>query len=266
MMPLLSTRLFRRLPTLSDLTLASRHQFFDLELWMDDLVEQPLDAARRLSERACNTGIRFSVVHLPTRRKDGPINLHERDQFIRNDILDFYQRALDQAQSFGTRVAVLHTDARQSDGLEQLLEIATEHQIAIAFETDVNAHSRLEEFLRLFRHMEAANHGHGLCIDLSRTQVSRDELRMLQRAIRVIEVSVNRHGRAHQLPSETDNDLRATMQAGAGVPYLAYEIVSESPANHPPGDAELAMMMRRISAWHRRDDGRTRFEGPIVPF
>ena len=266
MTPLLSTRLFRRLPRLNDLALARRHNFDDLQLWMDDLGEHPEEAARTLSERACSLGIRFSCVHLPTQRGGQPINLHVEDRFLRNDIIDFYQRALDVAQSFGSKVAVLHADARQSDGLAQLLEQSNEHQIAIAFETDVSAHSRLEEFLRLFRHFEAAGHGHGLCLDLSRTQVSLDELRLLQRAIRVIEVSAARHGRPHEIPSEHDNDLRACVQAGAGVPYIAYEVVPAAPENHPPGEAELSMMMRRISAWHRRDDGRTRFEGPVVPF
>ena len=266
MTPLLSTRLFRRLPTRSDLALASRHQFFDLELWMNDLMDEPPESARRLSERACEYGVRFPVVHLPTKRDGGPLNLRMTDAFLLNNLLDFLQTALDYAQRFGTRVAVVHVEARESTGLSRLIELANEHQIALAFETDVNEHSRLEQFLSLFRRMESAGHGHGLCVDLSRTQVSPDELRMLQRALRVVEVSCNRDGREHRIPTEGDSDLRACVQASAGVPYVAYEVVSESPAGFPPGDAELAMMMRRISAWHRRDDGRTRFEGPVVPF
>jgi sugar phosphate isomerase/epimerase len=266
MTPLLSTRLFRRLPTRSDLALAAKHQFFDLELWMNDLMDEPPETARRLSERACVQGVRFPVVHLPTKRDGATINLRITDAFLQNSLLDYFQTALDYAHLFGTRVAVLHTEARESTALSRIIELANEHGIALAFETDVNEHSRLEEFLALFRRMEAAGHGQGLCIDLSRTQVSPDELRMLQRAIRVIEVSCNRDGREHRIPTESDNELRACVQAAAATPYVAYEVVSESPANHPPGDAELAMMMRRISAWHRRDDGRTRFEGPVVPF
>jgi len=255
MTPAVSSRIFRRVPRPSDLALLQRLRIQNITLWMDDLLAHPREA-EPLLQMLKNRGMRVPAVHLPTMAGGRPIELVETSA-------DVYQQAFDLMAPFQPRVAIAHIAAQQSDALEQLTDLANDRGITLAFEADVNQYSTLPNMLKLLRELDST---HGLCLDLSRTRLELDEIRALARSIRWLEVSAQRDGWRHAPPLETDRHIREEMQVMQGLAYVNYEVLPASSEHLSPGDAELTMLLRQVSAWDRGDDGQTKFEGPVVPF
>lgn len=265
MRPVLSTRIFgAALPSRSQLELAYREYFLDLELWTDPLMSRPVLDDERWARQLLASGMSVPCLHLPTRTERGPVDLSASSGAARNMAASLWRRCLDLANVFGSRVVVAHVQAPASSELMRFAEEASARHVSLALETNVGPGSSLGELLRVVRDLPALTEEHGLCIDLSREPLEVDELNALGRLVKWVEISGRNHGEIHLPPDESSHDLQPVFESLAWMPFVAFEVVTATSPGYAPGDAELSMLLRRIRAW-MRDYGRIRHKEGIPP-
>lgn len=248
MLPVLSTRAFGRVPRLSDLDLARRLRFLDLELWLQPFARGG-PGLEGLADDLVTLGLRAPCVHLPVGGLAGALDVDAPDPVDRREALDAFAHALDDARRVGAHVAVAHVRGAASDGLGRLLELAEERGLRLALETDTLPGSDPASLLRALHDQGSLGRGHGLCIDLARTRLGPTGLRALGSRLAWLEVSQALPGQPHAAPEESDQDLRVTVEA-CSLPAVAYEVVPVGPENVPAGEAQLTMLLRRVAAFH----------------
>lgn len=239
MVPVLSSRVFGRLPDARELVLARRFWFLHLQLHLS----RPLPSERdqRLFEAALGAaGLQVPCVHLPVAGDDAA--------------------ALDFAQRLGARIAVWHpTDEA---GLEYVAARALDHGMRLAVETDTSPGSDLAAVRALLARSGAAAEGHRICLDASRRRPTVADAMDLRSDVRWVEVS--RPGAAHaHLPPQPDDQALYDVLGALSPPYLAYEVELQAPGARPPGEAELSNLLARLNAWHR-GGGVTRWRAPVT--
>jgi sugar phosphate isomerase/epimerase len=265
MIPVLSTRLFGLVPRARDLAVAAQLGFLDVALWLDGLSRQPPAETARLAATLRGLGMRVPCVHLPVRGPEGLLDLDAPAAVMRADALERFTSAMELAGIVGARVAVVHVRGVASDMLEHLLEAAREHRLALAFEADTLPGSSLEGLEKMFAQLGSLGRGHGLCVDVARTRVTPEQLGALGTRLVWLELSDSDPASAHRPPRDDDERLRAIAQSSP-LPALCYEVVAVGPANVPPGEAQLTMLLRRLAAWHT-GAGRPLYQGspPSLP-
>jgi sugar phosphate isomerase/epimerase len=245
MRPALSTRLFARVPTHLDLSLARDEGFLDLELWTDPLVGLGEAAADRLLELVASEGLNVRCIHAPTRAFGAPLDLDAPDD---GQALERTFDAMRLARRAGAQTFIVHL-AGGSARLGPLVEAAEDHGLTLALEVGAAPHAGARELEGLLRPLGATRHG--LCVDLAHAPLDEQELRRLGRRVVWLEVSAARGGAEHVLP---DDALRPRVLSCAHLQWFAFEVVLPGSAAGPPGAAELALTLRRLRAWSHAGD------------
>lgn len=263
MRPILSTRLFGRLPDSRTLAFARRHGFVALAVALDD-VPASSSEARMLRARLDAEGLSAPAVHLPTRLGERQLlDLHAVSPVDRTEASERLRGALDDAQALGAEIAVIHASARPSPELFRLLEEADARDVGLCFEQETLPGTGLAEILAFLGSLGDDLRAHGLCLDLARTRPSQPMIARLHPTLRWLEVSGHPDDRRHLTPLADDDLLLETVQQLAPG-TVCYEVVPSGPAGRRPGDAELTNLLRILSAWHR-GGGQTSYQWPSPP-
>ncbi len=262
MVPVLSTRVFGRVPTGGDLAIARRLRLFDFELWLDGFAPAEV---RGLVPRLEALGLRVPSVHLPVRGPAGLLDVDDPDRLFRQDALDLLRRALDLTELFHPVAVVTHARGVAGDGLGRLLGEADERGLRLALENDTLPGSSPDRLARVLGRMGSVAEGHGLCVDLSRAHVDPAGFAALDPHLLWVEVSSRAGDHAHGPPDGADRALRESVEA-CRLPYVAYEVVPSGPPEFPAGEAQVMVLLRRVVAWHL-GAGQPMYQGasPFLP-